>query len=84
MTPRGHRTLTPSLTPTLIPPYPSHHLAHIRTSSPKVKKIRHAQEAEATGAKLTEPLPMTLGEVLDHFLTQFEPASDPTRITLHA
>ena len=54
------------------------------TSSPKVKKIRHAKEADATGAKLTKGLSMTLGEVLGHFLTQFEPASDPTRITLHA
>ena len=47
-----------------------------------MKKIRHAKEAEATGAKLTKGLSTTLGEVLDHFLTQFEPASDPTRITL--
>lgn len=73
-----------SLTLTPIPPYPSHRLTPGAYTPLEMKKIRHAKEADAMGAKLTEPLPMTLGEVLDHLVTQFEPVSDPTRITLHA
>ena len=74
-----------SLTLTPIPPYPSHRLTPGAPTPLERKKIRHAKkEVDAMGAKLTEPLPMTLGEVLGHLVTQFEPVSDPTRITLHA